>query len=71
MDVKIMNSLDNNDIINNKKITNENHNNKEERKNIWLKGINMCEWCGRNRATVNLELKYGSHRECRYCWDRS
>ena len=70
MNVKNMDSLDNNDIINNKKINNEDHNNIEERKNIWLKGINMCEWCGRNRATINLELKYGSHRECRHCWDR-
>ena len=49
----------------------EKNNNKEERKKVWLKGINMCEWCGRNPATVNLELKYGSHRECRYCWDRN
>ena len=57
------------DSVNNN--NNENNKNKEDRKNVWLKGINMCEWCGRNRATVNLELKYGSHRECRYCWDRS
>ena len=49
----------------------ENIKNKEDRKKVWLKGINMCEWCGRYRATVNLELNYGSHRECRYCWDRS
>lgn len=35
----------------------------------WLKGPFMCEICGRNKATVNLDLKYGSHKECRYCWD--
>ena len=34
----------------------------------WLKGEGMCEWCGLRRAEVNLELKYGTHRECRSCW---
>ena len=35
----------------------------------WLRGPLMCEICGRHKATVNLDLKYGSHKECRYCWD--
>ena len=34
------------------------------------KGVpGMCEVCGLRKATVNLDLKYGSHRECRICWD--
>ena len=41
-------------------------NNIEQR---WLRGPLMCEICGRHKATVNLDLKYGSHKECRYCWD--
>ena len=59
---------------NNCEIYNKKNSEKElnqNRKNIWLKGKDMCEWCGRIKATVNLDLKYGSHRECRYCWDRS
>ena len=34
----------------------------------WVYGEGWCEDCGFNRATVNLELKYGSHRECMRCW---
>ena len=34
------------------------------------KGVEgVCEWCGIRRATVNLDLKAGTHRECRQCWD--
>ncbi len=44
---------------------------KQTRKNKWLNGEGMCEWCGRHKATINLNLEYGSYRECRYCWDRS
>ena len=40
-------------------------NNKYEWKGV--KG--MCEVCQRRIATVNLDLKYGSHRECQSCWD--
>jgi hypothetical protein len=29
----------------------------------------MCEVCGIREAKVNLDLTYGSHRECRSCWD--
>ena len=35
----------------------------------WLRGEGMCEWCGIRRATVNLDLTAGTHRECRTCWD--
>ena len=35
----------------------------------WLGKVGICEVCGNMKATVNLNLKYGSHRECRYCWD--
>ena len=35
----------------------------------WLKGEGICEVCGLRPAEVNLDLKYGSHRECRSCWD--
>ena len=66
--------------MDNKEITNKNKSLHQEesieqklndRKNKWLRGKGMCEWCGKHLATVNLELKYGTHRECRYCWDRS
>ena len=50
---------------------NKNKEKSKEKRNTWLKGNNICEWCGRHTATINLELKYGSFRECRYCWDRS
>ena len=35
----------------------------------WIKGEGNCEVCGLRPAEVNLDLKYGSHRECRSCWD--
>ena len=64
-----MNSIQNNEhhtvIIN--KIKEKN----KEKRNTSLNGNIMCEWCGRHPATINLELKYGSYRECRHCWDRS
>ena len=34
----------------------------------WLKGNGMCEWCGYYEAEYNLDLKCGTHRECRFCW---
>tara|TARA_A100001015_G_scaffold292057_1_gene366925 strand:+ start:278 stop:472 length:195 start_codon:yes stop_codon:yes gene_type:complete len=61
---------ENNNKNNNKNIDNNCiKQSKIERLNRWLNGKDMCEICGRHKATVNLELKYGSHRECRYCWD--
>ena len=54
----------------NKEPVDNNKTDVNDRKNKWLKGKGNCEWCGRHPATVNLDLKYGSHRECRYCWDR-
>ena len=35
----------------------------------WLGKEGICEICGESKATVNLNLEYGTHRECRYCWD--
>ena len=35
----------------------------------WLGKPGMCEWCGYNEATHNLDLKFGSHRECKVCWE--
>ena len=35
----------------------------------WCFKEGMCEICGMRKATVNLDLKSGSHRECRFCWD--
>ena len=35
----------------------------------WRGVKGMCEVCGLRKATVNLDLKYGSHRECQICWD--
>ena len=35
----------------------------------WMNKEGMCEICGINKASVNLELKYGSHRECYSCWN--
>lgn len=29
----------------------------------------MCEVCGLREAKVNLNLEFGSHRECRICWN--
>jgi len=29
----------------------------------------MCEVCGLRKAEVNLDLEFGSHRECRICWN--
>ena len=34
----------------------------------WIYGKSWCEICGLKRATVNLDLQYGSHRECMNCW---
>ncbi len=34
----------------------------------WLRGGGICEVCGLRPAEVNLDLQYGSHRECRICW---
>tara|TARA_Y100001934_G_C12035703_1_gene623524 strand:- start:204 stop:449 length:246 start_codon:yes stop_codon:yes gene_type:complete len=34
----------------------------------WLKKEGMCEICGNYPAEYNLDLKYGSHRECWLCW---
>ena len=31
----------------------------------WIKGGGLCEVCGLRPAEVNLDLQYGSHRECR------
>ena len=35
----------------------------------WLRSPGICEVCGLRPATVNLDLNFGSHRECRSCWD--
>ena len=35
----------------------------------WIKGGGLCEVCGLRPAEVNLDLQYGSHRECRICWN--
>ncbi len=35
----------------------------------WLLGEGICEVCGVRKAEVNLDLKAGTHRECRPCWD--
>ena len=35
----------------------------------WWGKKGMCEVCSLRQATVNLELEYGSHRECQICWD--
>ena len=29
----------------------------------------MCEVCGLREAEINLEFKFGSHRECYICWN--
>tara|TARA_B100000963_G_C22639317_1_gene679501 strand:+ start:8850 stop:9050 length:201 start_codon:yes stop_codon:yes gene_type:complete len=66
--------MDNKEITNEKKSLHQKESIEQklnDRKNKWLRGKGMCEWCGKHPATVNLELKYGTHRECRYCWDRS
>ena len=42
---------------------------KVKKRDFWYGEEGMCEICGLHRATVNLELTYGSHRECRSCWD--
>lgn len=39
------------------------------RRDYWYFAEGMCEVCNLRRATVNLELKFGSHRECKSCWD--
>ena len=35
----------------------------------WWGKKGMCEVCTLRPATVNLDLEYGSHRECQMCWD--
>ena len=35
----------------------------------WLIKPGLCEVCGLDKATVNLDLTFCSHRECRICWD--
>jgi hypothetical protein len=35
----------------------------------WLRNPGLCEVCGVREATVNLDLTFGSHRECRICWN--
>tara|TARA_Y100001970_G_C14198075_1_gene839353 strand:+ start:400 stop:600 length:201 start_codon:yes stop_codon:yes gene_type:complete len=35
----------------------------------FIKNNKLCEICGKREAKINLELKFGSHRECRICWD--
>ena len=35
----------------------------------WLGSPGMCEVCGLHKATVNLDLTFGSHRECQFCWN--
>ena len=35
----------------------------------WIGKKGMCEVCTLRPATVNLDLEYGSHRECQICWD--
>ena len=37
--------------------------------NSWRGKEGMCEWCGLRPATINLDLKAGTHRECQICWD--
>ena len=39
------------------------------RRDNWYFGEGTCEVCGFNPATVNLDLKCGSHRECLSCWN--
>ena len=34
----------------------------------WLGKPGICENCGHREATHNLDLKFGSHRECGSCW---
>ena len=35
----------------------------------WSRGEGICEVCGLRPAELNLDLQYGSHRECRICWN--
>ena len=61
---------DNNKKCDLKTVTNkEESNDKTYIEERWIRGPYMCEICGLQKATVNLDLKYGSHKECRYCWD--
>ena len=34
----------------------------------WLRDIGKCEVCNTHLAEYNLDLRSGSHRECRWCW---
>lgn len=34
----------------------------------WLRDIGKCEVCNTHLAEYNLDLRCGSHRECRWCW---
>lgn len=56
-----------NSIRNNWMIFNGISGNKKPRE--WLTSNGLCEVCGLRKATVNLELKFGSHRECQSCWE--
>lgn len=42
---------------------------KVKRRNFWYGEEGICEICYKRVATVNLDLTYGSHRECQSCWD--
>lgn len=42
---------------------------RKKRLENWIYGKGICEFCGHRKATVNLDLKSGTHRECRTCWD--
>ena len=42
---------------------------KVKRRDYWYGEEGKCEVCGLRDATVNLNLTYGSHRECKICWD--
>lgn len=35
----------------------------------FLKQSGLCEVCGLRPATINLDLIFGSHRECTICWN--
>ena len=43
--------------------------NKRNGKREWLRNPGLCEVCGLRKATVNLDLTFGSHRECQICWN--
>ncbi len=37
--------------------------------NKWVNEGKMCQICNKRKATINLDLKVGSHRECLCCWN--